>query len=265
MCVAIYCEERHVLTEAELRTGWDSNPDGGGFAYISRSGALSVFRTMDLGNFLRAYDEASDRNPQSPFAVHMRIATSGSIAKRNCHPFRQDGGTAWIHNGILPTKPIGKRSDTAVFVEDYLPQLGSLWMDNPYLVSIVEEYCSGSKLVGLTTNPKAQERAYIINEADGFWNGTAWYSNRSCEVSRASVALFSGSAWSVPSESGSDDACLLCDSIQVVAYDPQQGRICMDCLTCQGCGEDYDDCQCLRTKEAPQLFAMTEGQYLRSN
>lgn len=261
MCVAIYCEEQHSLTEDELRRGWANNPDGGGFAYVNRSGALSTFRTMDLGNFLRAYDEASERNPRSPFAVHMRIATSGTVSKRNCHPFRQDEATAWIHNGILPTRPTAKRSDTAIFVEDYLPQLGALWMDNPYLWSIVEEYCAGSKMVGLTTNPKAGERAYILNEADGYWAGSVWYSNRSCEARTESVL----GSWTIPSESGADEACLLCESIQVVAYDPQRGRVCMDCLACQGCGEDWDNCECAGQKYEPRLFALTDGKYLRTN
>lgn len=257
MCIAIYCPERHALTESELRTGWKANPDGGGFAYINRSGALATYRSMELDPFLRAYEEASERNPQSPFAVHMRIATSGTISKRNCHPFRQDRTTAWIHNGILPTSPTKKRSDTAVFVENYLPELGSLWMDNPYLTSIVEEYCAGSKLVGITTNPKASERAYIVNEKDGNWNGSAWYSNRSCEARSATYV----SAWARPAESGAESACPLCDSIQLVAFDPRKSEVCMDCLSCQGCGDDWDDCQCSAITEAPRLFALTERQF----
>lgn len=263
MCIAIYCGADHTLTESELRRGWSANPDGGGFAYVDRFGALTTYRTMELESYLSAYDEAKDRNPGSAFSVHMRIATSGTVSKRNVHPFRQDRATAWIHNGILPTRPIGKRSDTAVFVEDYLPQLGSLWMDNPYLVSIVEEYCAGSKLVGITTNPKAAERAYIINEADGFWSGSVWYSNRSCEAPSAKYV----SAWRIPSASGADDVCLLCDSEQVVAYDARRGLVCMDCLACQGCGEDFSDCDCDRnTYDAGslRLFAMTDAEYVRA-
>ena len=259
MCVAIYCDAKHTLTEEELRRGWKANPDGGGFAYIATDGSLSIFRSMELANFLRAYDEASDRNPSSPFAVHMRIATSGTIAKRNCHPFRQDRATAWIHNGILPTKPIGKRSDTAVFVEDYLPQLGSVWMDNPYLTSIVEEYCVGSKLVGLTTNPKAEERAYIINESDGYWSGSAWYSNRSCEARSEATAL---SFWSQSEEQLAQLGCLLCESIQVVAVDRDRPLICMDCSSCQGCGDDYEDCECFKASPTLKLYGLTDGQYL---
>ena len=264
MCIAIYQEPGSILTEAELRRGWSANPDGGGFAYFRKDGSVATYRSMHKDAFLSAYERTVDRFPNSPFAVHMRIATSGTVSKRNCHPFRQNALTAWIHNGILPTLPVGKRSDTAVFVEDYLPQLGSLWMDNPALFEIVEEYCTGSKLVGLTAEPKAQERAYIVNEDSGFWQGKVWFSNTSCESIQSRfpnlVALAQSDA---PRQEDSElPNCLLCFSDSLSVESSQLGTtevlVCLDCLTCQGCKEDYLDCYC---GSSPKLYSLTEGQY----
>ena len=260
MCIAIYAEPGQQLTEEELRRGWSANPDGGGFAYFRPDGSIATYRSMQLEPFLRAYDMASSKYRNSEFAVHMRIATSGVVAKRNVHPFRQDRFTVWIHNGVLPTAPEGKRSDTAVFVEDYLPELGECWMDSPKLFDLVSEYCSGSKLVGLTGNPKAKSRAYIVNESSGFWSSGVWYSNRSCEpVARRDwqSALFPTEA-----EEADSSLCILCGGLWLYPGSVTFGEtlLCSDCETCQSCAEDYLDCKC--GTGSIKLYRLTEGQYL---
>ena len=249
MCLAIYCEAGATCAESDLRTAAQANPDGAGFMYVNGGGSLVLERFMRFDKFLRALDRATDENPGSPFAIHFRWATHGSRDIHNVHPFRVDKHTGLIHNGVLPVV-MGKghrRSDTAVFAEDYLPRLSPTWMDDPALFDMVEQYATGSKLVVLTTNPAAKFDAYILNEGDGHWNtaNSIWYSNASYKPKAAAVA--------VPAVVGSDavrwwreataddlttDACDWCGEREVM------DEVCFACEACQRCSLNVDRCEC---------------------
>lgn len=253
MCLAIYCDAGATCAESDLRTAFDANPDGAGFMYVNSGGSLVLEKFLTVDPFLKALDRAWEENPASPFGIHFRWATHGTKGLENVHPFRVDKYTGMLHNGVLPVVmgKGSKRSDTAVFAEDYLTKLSPTWFDDPILFDMVEQYCTGSKLVVLTTHPDAQYTAYIVNEDAGHWNeaGTVWYSNRSYKKAEAACAI---PKWSKPSTAKADkdwwedvklddlygDVCLLCGEQDVM------DEVCFTCESCQKCESNVDKCEC---------------------
>lgn len=186
MCVAIVTTKGTALDSTSLWNGWQSNPDGGGFAYV-RDGAVVIEKGfMKYVEFRDAYLKAAERfADDSPFLVHMRIATSGGTRPINTHPFSIKGG-AMIHNGIMFT-PVGPRagttedrkSDTRVFAESLynILQLETVVKASRAIGKAVG---SGNKLCFLYDSGDY----HIVNEDMGYWAQKIWYSNGSC-VSRS--------------------------------------------------------------------------------
>lgn len=254
MCIAIYCNVGHVLSDDQIRTSWRNNSDGGGFTYVA-DGALQTFRTMDVSEFVDAYRLATDAHAhRSDFAVHFRYATHGTTNVANVHPFPMDAHTNVCHNGILSTPVKGDgRSDTSTFVSDYLPLLGATWFDVPELWEMVSEYCAGSKLIVMTTHPDAQRGAYIVNESDGHWSddGGMWFSNATyCDARPPKTGRYAlpWDAWSNAHTSPTLGVCEMCMDASVVADRVTGTDVCYSCGTCQECGGDVDSdvyaCEC---------------------
>jgi len=254
MCLAIYCDAGANCTESDLQTAFAANPDGAGFMYVNGGGSLVLEKFLTVDPFLKALDRAWDENPRSPFGIHFRWATHGTKGLENVHPFRVDKYTGMLHNGVLPVLmgKGSKRSDTAVFAEDYLTKLSPTWFDDPILFDMVEQYCTGSKLVVLTTHPDAEYTGYIVNEGAGHWNtaNNVWYSNRSYQKSQAASAI---PTWGKGKEADVvawweeqvDDAplyvgaeCETCGEREVM------DEVCFGCGACQRCGLEVDTCDC---------------------
>lgn len=189
MCVAILALPGKMLGNKELFSGWSSNPDGGGFAYVDVEGKLKVGKGyMKYGEFKMALDEALQfRADDSPLLVHFRIGTSGTKDGNNTHPFEftpeKGPKGAMIHNGILftPSAARGgtgaeKKSDTSVVVSE----LGTLFE----LERLQARRDSVGNAIG--SNKLAflfEDKNYvIINEDRGFWEDGIWHSNNSCGV-----------------------------------------------------------------------------------
>jgi len=264
MCLAIYQPIGARITHEEMSTAWANNPDGAGFTYVA-DGSLVTYRTRKLSKLIGAYDDAvAAFGDASHFMVHFRYATHGTTNLNNVHPFAQDEHTMVIHNGILPTPTLGDgRSDTATFVQDYLPRLGATWFDDPHMVHMVSEYCAGSKLVVMTTHPDAKYGAYIINEPDGVWDDRGmWFSNQTHCATRS----FTSSGWSTPSltnlASEALARCTWCGA-DAVDNDPITDRcVCYSCGACATCGWDVDsDCDCTLLVS---LHTMTNDQWQRN-
>jgi len=191
MCIAIgQPADTNTLTIEQLERGWDTNPDGGGFAYIDEDGIIVTIKDMDKDSFILQYIEAhTTYGATSPFIVHMRIATHGSVSLANCHPFKVDladeaSEMVMMHNGIISKvsndidgTDLTDTEGLAIFV---LSDLHDGWLDNAHLVSYIEDYIDYSKLVFLTTSPQLDKEMYILNESMGNWDHGVWFSNYSC-------------------------------------------------------------------------------------
>jgi len=206
MCVAIAQKQgANPLSSTQLSTGWRSNPDGGGYAYIHpETNEIIVRKYLDEGEFTEAYlKEQAEFGDRSPFIVHMRIQTHGGVSIETTHPFRIDrdeGMMVMAHNGIISnvdslTGP--GVSDTMAMAGYLLTDLPVGWLDNQAITWLVEEFIGASKLVFLTTEKAAAETMYIINEDLGSWNdsGDTWFSNHSCEVRALSGYFYSSGAY----------------------------------------------------------------------
>lgn len=267
MCIAIYHDAGCVLTQSEVDNSWRSNPDGGGFTFFDNDGRLRIQKYMEKHEFERGYDIATDKYPESPFAVHFRIATHGGVNIDNCHPFRVDDGMTLIHNGIIPVlmEKDEPRSDTRVFCDEYLNRLPDGWIDDKYLFDMVEEYIGASKLVVLSNN--SDYPAYIFNERQGHWShdNKFWYSNRSYCASPSyginTYPSFGQSKLWTPDTIDEDNipvlgACRVCSEHSV--FDD----LCYFCDSCQNCSMDESDCKCYAS-----LHEMNDAdyeQYMRS-
>lgn len=138
MCVIAFSPKGvDIPSEQQIKTMWSHNPDGAGYAYVSKKGKV-VFRKgfMKLDDLLKDL-EAPERFKNTNFAIHFRIGTSGKNDKATCHPFpvsttfgelRKTEGeedSVLFHNGILSEGGLASplASDTQDFVVAMAPLL----------------------------------------------------------------------------------------------------------------------------------------------
>ena len=183
MCIAIFKPANKDITEATLAQCHKSNSDGCGFSFINHQGQLEIFKTMSFTKFMLAYNEALEQSPTSPFIIHFRIATHGTVNEFNCHPFRINEELTFIHNGVISW--IDKcgdklKSDTQMYNELVLQQLPSGWEENAGIRKLIEETIKGSKFVVL----RRDGQHFIFNESAGVWDDGIWFSNYSYKTSR---------------------------------------------------------------------------------
>lgn len=267
MCIAIYHDPYCPLDKQEFENSWRNNPDGGGFSYFNRDGMPVIQKYMFKSDMYEAYYRAVEKYEESPFLVHFRIATHGQVNEDNAHPHRVNEHTTLIHNGIIPVmmEKGEKRSDTRVFVDDYLPRLPSNWLDVPELFHMVEEFIGWSKIVVLTSDPALEQQMYVLNETDGHWaeDGKTWYSNESYSSCKSKVV---GGKWVKPADLKYDQSdlwdddrdsltlgkCVLC--AEAAVFDD----ICYQCETCQLCSYTEGECKCNSS-----LHDLTQAEYDR--
>lgn len=180
MCIAIYKPSGKTVSKAVLKTCFENNSDGAGFAYINTDyygkTKLKTHKFMEFEPFWVKYEKYTRLMPESPFLIHFRIKTHGKRDIANCHPFMINQETAFIHNGII----IGvgsdpEMSDTRLFNKCILQELGTGWYNNKAIVKLIADFIGMSKLVILNVNGDVA----IINEAKGVWHEGIWWSNES--------------------------------------------------------------------------------------
>lgn len=174
MCIALLVKPEANVTDEVLKTCYTNNSDGCGFAYIKDGQKIDIKKTMYFNEFLWLYKEAKAKSPTSPFLVHFRIATHGTVDEFNCHPFFIDERTAFIHNGIIhEVRKDQKMSDTQVFNEDILKRLPEGWAFNIAMKPLIEKFIGFSKLAVLSVDGSWD----IYNESKGEWKDNVWFSN----------------------------------------------------------------------------------------
>jgi glutamine amidotransferase len=265
MCLAIYCPAGADVPIEHLVEGFRNNPHGAGFSFFDNKWKIRRQRYMKFEEFMDAYEEAKETyGNDSPFSIHFRYATHGTTNVDNVHPFMYNSDTSVIHNGIIDCMiDDPAMSDTASFVENYLSSLPREWYDNKFLFDMVEQYCVGSKLVVMTSNPKAKHSAYIVNESSGLWDNDVWYSNAGyCKRSPLAPKSFTKAHQELLSlgveETFDDDGELFVDKCVLCDEDAVLDSMCYYCATCQLCLMEEVHCAC----DVP-IHQMTDEQFKR--
>jgi glutamine amidotransferase len=244
MCLAAFHTRGYSLTEEEFDNAARANSDGVGFAYYSKKNIIVPQKGVNIKEMKDRYFSAVEKNGErSPFIIHFRLATHGSVRNENCHPFRINKHDIMIHNGVLPViyQKGETRTDTQVFADEYLSKMPENWFDNDYMFDMVAEYCSGSKLIIMTNNPSAKHGVYIVNQEDGKWqdNNNRWFSNlshESCDVNW--WANYRKWDKGIKESAILEQICELCGVREVL------DDVCYSCGTCQECYGSYGDCKC---------------------
>lgn len=148
---------------------WEQNPHNGGFMYI-KDGRLVIHKHDKMEDYLNHFYEVY--TPESPFVLHMRYATHGTVKLENTHPFRIDKTMAFVHNGVIHKCTPDKKqeaeediSDTRNFRNKILRKLPRGWFASPLMRALLANYIGQSKIVILH---QSGEYA-ILNEGQGDW------------------------------------------------------------------------------------------------
>mgnify|MGYP000863861389 CR=1 FL=1 len=176
------------LIEDRIRNAWSHNSDGAGYAFIHDGAVVLRKPFYKLKELLSSY-QADHRlhGTFSPFLIHFRFSTHGSISPSNTHPHQIPGGTVVLgHNGILSNflPPNRDESDTAFFCRTVLAhrhpsQLLDPTFGSEFLAPLIGP---ANKLVLLSSE---SPHLSIINEKCGHWeDGHTWYSNNTYSSSR---------------------------------------------------------------------------------
>lgn len=138
MCVIAFSPKgTDIPTVNQLRSMWNHNPDGAGYAYVNKKGKVVYRKGFMTFDSLMKELEAPERFKNTNFAVHFRIGTSGENDKATCHPFplsttfgelrKTEGETDSVlfHNGVLSDGGLASplASDTQDFVIAMAPLL----------------------------------------------------------------------------------------------------------------------------------------------
>lgn len=259
----------HVLPSRDKLTySAINNPDGFGFAIVvSSEKRIIVEHTMNPDEAVNRFLEMRAKYPEDYALWHARYATHGSTTLNNCHPFYVvDEQTVLAHNGVLPVDiPAGDtRSDTRIFTEDVLAQMGGIKaLDNPHMYNMIEEYTSGSKICVLTVDPRADYQMYLLHADKGSEDESkVWWSNDSCKADYGSRWTYARSydSFYPPYMYDSHDLSLdmegLFQCVACMAYIDEdrleKDAICPMCRTCQWCDMDTDTCMCYKPASKTQ-------------
>lgn len=231
----------------------NNNPDGFGYAIhygdrIITSRGMNAQKTID-----KFFDALEGAGTDFVAMYHARITTHGDSIIENAHPFRVGGRKDIIlgHNGMLPIHPKqgDRRSDTRIFAEDILPNLGVESLDDKDSFKRLEGWAAGSKLAILTNAPELRDSVYIVNEDLGTWDKDVWWSNSSYKHSYTfyGSGYYSRGLWSSEDLLDADRKALTAELEEAdytcyvcMSKVTEEGLYDGICTVCNSCLECYD-------------------------
>lgn len=172
MCIAILKPKDKTISKETLKTCFDNNKDGCGFAYCDK-GTVMMCKYMKFEDFYNDYIKVENK---SNMLIHFRIATHGGVNLENTHPFKLNNRMALIHNGVI--SGYGNKtdkSDTRDFIDRVIGNISWKMWKNPSFIELVNSSIGYSKLVILDKSGEY----FIVGESKGEWHDGVWYSNTS--------------------------------------------------------------------------------------
>lgn len=197
MCVIVYKPKGTPIPDT-LKDCWTSNPDGAGYClpelkHGTPTGKILIKKGFmeweDFMNSVRTIENPTERD----ILFHFRIATSGGVNRKFCHPFpltdsrrkleasRAKTNMALCHNGIISGLGNGKISDTAEYIQQVVYPLfrATNYRQNEYTDKIIENTIDGSRFatmdkdgVRLIGDWKKEGECYYSND---HWNLRKYY------------------------------------------------------------------------------------------
>jgi predicted glutamine amidotransferase len=164
MCIIAVTEHPNLLSREIFENCWDNNNQGAGFAYVANKQIKVIKELTSFKRFWRLFQKHREIaiEEESPMLIHFRIASHGSVSINNIHPFFVNKNLVMAHNGILPIKEDGKKSDTRTFCDQVLKQLPSGFEKvNAYTFLIEGWMGKGSKIAFLNT----KKEVVFLNES----------------------------------------------------------------------------------------------------
>lgn len=158
MCVIIVKPKTSTLSEDNLRSCYENNPDGMGYMYVEKGRVVAhKFQPDTFEEVKAAFDKLKDIDA----VIHFRYLTTGSYSLAHCHPFRvlkKHGGKPDIfmmHNGTFTVSTKAGENDTIAYNNQVLkPILGnnpSLLKDDKFM-KMLENMDNWSRLCFMTSD-----------------------------------------------------------------------------------------------------------------
>lgn len=283
MCMVTYVPAGVETPIKGISNGSIINNDGHGWT-VARGDQLLVGKSMNFDEALDGMLEARRALGIGALAMfHSRYGTHGEMGEYNIHPFHFDEDSVMAHNGILPAayhpKWKDRRSDTRIFVDRIAG-----YVNNPNGVPsrrgaarLGSMIGLGNKLVFVSTR-SGQPKVRIVNADAGVQTGGVWYSNYGFETdyswhgwsNRGKGGTytiggvrpgFQNLAWGMDDEPFDPDGAVSdlsvgkelevwsgpvrCENCGSKDLDHTVG-ICMECVTCLDCWDNYNNCLCYR-------------------
>lgn len=178
MCVLVAkAKNARKITEQEIINCANSNPDGFGMAWVE-NGKVKTMRTFKVKDIIRKNNELRD---DQAIIYHFRIATHGSISKKNCHPFlSKEQNIAFAHNGILGIENHGDWTDSeTAFRFLFLPILKHNSISSSAFNNAIETIIGSSKFAFLQGGETLTTFGNFIKEDGGIlFSNSSYKSNK---------------------------------------------------------------------------------------
>lgn len=159
MCIIMYAPSKKTIKAEKIRTAFKNNPDGAGIMWYDKNGDVHYRKGFTKVEKLINFFNGLGSN--FPRAIHCRIATSGKISEKTCHPFpivdnfeemgKDKGDPAngcLMHNGIFTRyTPTGgmqaEYSDTMNYTKQVIfPLVEAGAITNDGVVNLLSEMTS---------------------------------------------------------------------------------------------------------------------------
>ena len=211
MCIIMYSPSGKTISEDCIRNAFENNPDGGGCMWYDKNGNVNYkkgFKKVD--DLVRFYNSL---NPNLPRAIHCRIATSGKISTKTCHPFpivkdinkmgNESGlaiNGALMHNGIFsrytPTTGMNcDYSDTMNYTSQVVyPLVNFGCIKNEGVINLLQEMTS-RLLLFLPRFQIMRFGTWVENKEEGFFASNSTYEKKTYSYSRAPYYYGSYGYW----------------------------------------------------------------------
>jgi predicted glutamine amidotransferase len=156
MCIIYVKPDGVEIPEEYLREGWRTNNDGGGFMFAHKGNLCVRKGYSKLKPFLKRYRKDMKKFDNPLACVHFRIATSGEVDYRNCHPHKVGKNIAIMHNGMFSEFSFrnSEKSDTLLFAERLRDTMPAEFEQQQHIINLLELYIKseGSRVALMTNN-----------------------------------------------------------------------------------------------------------------